>query len=105
MHMTTVRPRYVPTPYQDAAESGRVILRDGSTAFVRIARREDCEALSVFFEQLTLEARHHRFFSASAPRPELIASLCDNSDPRSALTLIVIGGRHGEPRIVATGSY
>ena len=27
--MATVRPRFVPTPYQDAAEAGRLILRDG----------------------------------------------------------------------------
>ncbi len=100
-----VRPRYVPTPYQDGTESGRLILRDGSTAFVRVARPEDRGALSAFFEHLSADARRRRFFSASAPRPELITSLCDNSDPHSALTLLVTRTREGEPRIVATGSY
>ena len=100
-----VRPRFVPTPYQDTAESGRLILRDGSTAFVRIARPEDREALHAFFEHLSLEARRRRFFSASPPHPELIASLCDSSDPHSVLTLLVTRTRQGEPRIVGTGSY
>jgi hypothetical protein len=35
-----VRPRYLPLPYQDAAECGRLILRDGSTAQIRPARPE-----------------------------------------------------------------
>jgi hypothetical protein len=33
MH-TPARPRFVPPPYQDSAESGRLILRDGTTAHV-----------------------------------------------------------------------
>jgi acetyl coenzyme A synthetase (ADP forming)-like protein len=98
---TPVRARYVPIPYQDLPESGRVILRDGTTAQVRPARPDDQEALRAFFEHLSPESRRHRFFSASLPRPELIASLCDSSDPRSAFTLLVIRGDH----IIATGSY
>ena len=100
-----VRPRFVPIPYQDATESGRLVLRDGSTAVVRVARPEDREALSVFFERLSPDARRRRFFSASVPRPGLIASLCDTSNPHSALTLLVTRTRQGERRIVATGSY
>ncbi|HXG08217.1 MAG TPA: GNAT family N-acetyltransferase [Gemmataceae bacterium] len=102
---TSVRPRYLPPPYQDAAESGRLILRDGSTAQVRPARPDDREALRAFFERLSPESRRRRFFSASLPRPELLAALCDNSDPRSAFTLVVTRIQEGEPRIIATGSY
>jgi hypothetical protein len=35
--MTPVRPLYVPPPYQDSAEAGRLILRDGTTATIRPA--------------------------------------------------------------------
>ena len=102
---TPVRPRYLPPPYQDAAESGRLILRDGTTAQIRPARPKDCEALRAFFERLSPESRRRRFFSVSPPRPELLTTLCDDSDPQSALTLVVIRAEEGESRIVATGSY
>ncbi len=72
---TSIRPRFVPPPYQDTAESGRLILRDGTTAEVRPARPEDCEALRVFFERLSPESRRRRFFSASLPRPDLLTAL------------------------------
>jgi acetyl coenzyme A synthetase (ADP forming)-like protein len=102
---TPIRPRFVPPPYQDSAESGRLILRDGSTAFIGVARPEDQAAMRDFFEHLSPESRRRRFFSAALPRPELIASLCDNSNPRSTLTLVVTRLAQGEPRIIATGSY
>lgn len=104
--MTTAsRLRYVPTPYQDATEAGRLILRDGSTAYLRTARPDDCAALSAFIEHLSPEARQRRFFSASLPRPELITALCDNSKPEARLTLLVTRIREGEQCVVATASY
>jgi acetyl coenzyme A synthetase (ADP forming)-like protein len=39
------------------------------------------------------------------PRPELISSLCDCSEPGSGLTLLATRVQDGEPRILATGSY
>jgi acetate---CoA ligase (ADP-forming) len=99
------RPRFVPPPFQDAAEQGRLILRDGSTATIRVAKPEDVEALRAFFEGLSPESRRRRFFSAAPPVPELISSLSDSSDPRSALTLLVMRTSEGAPPIVATGSY
>jgi len=102
---TPVRPRYLPPPYQDAAECGRLILRDGTTAQIRPARLEDCDALRVFFERLSPESRRRRFFSASTPRSELLTTLCDDSNPKSAFTLMVIRTEEGAPCIVATGSY
>jgi acetyl coenzyme A synthetase (ADP forming)-like protein len=100
-----VKPRFVPPPYQDAAESGRLILRDGTTAHVRIAHPEDRDALYAFFEQLSAEARRRRFFSASLPSREWIATLCESDQPQSVLTLIVTRTRDGHPQIVATGTY
>ena len=100
-----VRPRFVPPPYQDSAEAGRLILRDGSTAQVRPARPADREAMQAFFERLSPDSRRKRFFSAAAPRPELITTLCDSSDPFAALTLLVLRKLGKETRIIATGSY
>jgi acetyl coenzyme A synthetase (ADP forming)-like protein len=102
---TPIHPRFVPPPYQDAPEAGRLILRDGTTAQVRLARPEDKDALRAFFEWLSPESRRRRFFSVSLPSRELMASLCDSSDPHSALTLVVTRTHEGEPRIIATGSY
>lgn len=102
---SAVKPRFVPPPFQDAAEHGRLILRDGSTATIRVARQEDAEALRVFFDGLSSESRRRRFFSVAPPAAELITSLTDSSNPRSALTLLVIRTPEGAPRVVATGSY
>jgi acetyl coenzyme A synthetase (ADP forming)-like protein len=102
---TPVHARYLPPPYQDAAESGRLILRDGTTAQIRPARPADSVALRAFFERLSPESRRRRFFSASLPDRELVATLCDDADARSALTLVVIRAQENETRIVATGSY
>jgi hypothetical protein len=63
---TPVRPRYLPPPYQDAAESGRLILRDGTTAQIHPARPDDYEAVRAFFDRLSPESRRRRFFSASS---------------------------------------
>lgn len=103
--MSHVRPLYVPTPFQDAAEHGRLILRDGTTALLRVAQREDRAALREFFERLSPESRWRRFFSQSVPARELIDALCDSSNPEKVLTLIVLRTREDGSGIVATGSY
>jgi acetate---CoA ligase (ADP-forming) len=100
-----IHSRFLPTPYQDSAESGRLILRDGSTAFVRLAGAEDNQALIAFFGRCSSETMRRRFFSVSRPCSDVVASLCDNSESQSALTLVVTRTREGEPCIVATGSY
>jgi acetyl coenzyme A synthetase (ADP forming)-like protein len=100
-----VRPLYLPAPYQDSAEAGRLILRDGSTATIRIAQPADRKALVAFFNQLSPESRQKRFFSLASPRGEWIDTLCDPSNPRQQLSLIVIRTAGGAPRIIATGSY
>jgi hypothetical protein len=62
-----VRPLYLPAPYQDAADSGRLILRDGSTATIRITQPADREALVAFFDRLSPESKQKRFFSLADP--------------------------------------
>ncbi len=103
--MAHVCPLYVPPPYQDAVESGRLILRDGTTATLRVAQPDDLEALRAFFEHLSPESKRMRFFSLATPREELLRSLCDPSDPRLRLHLIVTRIWEGAPRIIATAGY
>jgi acetate---CoA ligase (ADP-forming) len=101
----SVRPRFVSPPYQDSAETGRLILRDGSTAYVRPAGPEDQPALEDFFRRLSPESRQLRFLSTSPPGRELIGVLCSGHDAHCALTLLVTRAHDGHPRVVATGSY
>lgn len=101
----TVRPLYYPLPLEEPAESGHVILRDGSTAQVRLSQPEDFDAMQAFIQRLSPDSRRHRFFSESSPPPDLIRSFCDSSDPRSMLTLVVIRIRDGTAQIIAAGSY
>ncbi len=103
--MAQVRPLYLPAPYQESAASGRLILRDGSAATIRIAQPDDREGLIAFFDQLSPESRQKRFFSLATPRGEWIDTLCDSSNPQKQLSLVVIRTTGGRPRIIATGSY
>jgi acetyl coenzyme A synthetase (ADP forming)-like protein len=103
--MTLVRPLYIPPPYQDAADAGRLILRDGTTATIRVAQPSDAPAMRAFFERLSPESRYRRFASAAAPDTELIDTLCDSRDPSTRLTLVVLRTVGGAPAIIATASY
>ena len=100
-----MRTLFLPPTFQDSAESGRLILRDGSTAFIRLSEPADLGALRDFFFQLSPESRKRRFFSSAKPSEELLSRQCDSSDPRSRLTLIVSRIVEGTSRIIATGSY
>src|ERR1035438_10241351 len=100
-----MRTLFLPPTYQDSAESGRLILRDGSTAFIRPSEPGDLDALREFFHQLSPESRRRRFFSAADPAESLLTRQCDSSNPRAQLTLIVSRVVEGSARIIATGSY
>jgi acetyl coenzyme A synthetase (ADP forming)-like protein len=58
-----------------------------------------------FVDRLSPESRRHRFFSESTPPAHLITVLCDSSNPRTQLTLIVTRIWEGTLRIIAAGSY
>jgi len=87
------------------AATTRVLLRDGSAAGVRLTSPADHDAMRRFFDELSPASRRLRFLAAVSASDELITRLCDNSDPTSALTLIV--GRRSEAgtQIVGVGSY
>jgi acetate---CoA ligase (ADP-forming) len=100
-----VHPVFIPAPYQDSAESGRLILKDGSTATVRVATAGDAPAVADFFHRLSPESRQHRFFSIAEPSTELVKSLCNSSNPRAQLTLVITRITEGHEVIIGAGSY
>jgi succinyl-CoA synthetase alpha subunit/GNAT superfamily N-acetyltransferase len=102
---TSVPPCAAPPFAPDVTDPDFLTLRDSSTVQVHVAGPGDREALADFFKRLSPESRQRRFLSLSLPRPELIASLCDGSEPRSGLTLVATRVQGGEPRVLATGSY
>jgi len=89
----------------DQRESGSLILRDGTTAGIRLSNPSDTTSMQQFIERLSPESRRHRFFSEGLPQADLVAALCDSSAPRSQLTLIVTRQWEDALRIVAAGSY
>lgn len=100
-----VRPFYIPPLPREELDSGRLILKDGTSAEIRPARPSDQAALRAFVDRLSQESRRHRFFSESGPSADVLASLCDSSDPRTRLTLLVTRVWEGAPRVIAAGSY
>jgi acetyl coenzyme A synthetase (ADP forming)-like protein len=88
-------------PGLDDIHSHRVVLRDGSTASIRLTTVEDAPALANFFAQLSPTSRYQRFLSAAPPPDDLVRRLSDSSDPSHTLTLIV----ERASGIVATASY
>ena len=103
--MKQVRPLYIPPLLSDHAESGQLILRDGTTAVIRLAIASDAAMMQQFVNRLSPESKRHRFFSEGRPPAEQIAALCDSSNPRTQLTLIATRILEGTLRIIASGSY
>jgi acetyl coenzyme A synthetase (ADP forming)-like protein len=102
---TSETPRAAPLLSPDTPDPDFCTLRDGSTVQLHTAGPGDREALADFFRRLSPESRWRRFLSLSLPRPELISSLCDGSEPRSGLTLLATRVQGGGPRVIAAGSY
>ena len=103
--MASVRPRYLPFPSQDSPESGRLILRDGTTATIRITRPEDKTMMAEFFASLSKASNLRRFFSLTGPNEKTIEFFCNSSNPRAQLSLIVMRQLDRGPGIIATGTY
>ena len=103
--MKQVRPLYIPPLLSDHATPGQLILRDGTTAVIRLAGPKDAAMMQQFINRLSPESKRHRFFSEGRPPADLIAALCDSSNPRAQLTLIATRMLEGTLRIIASGSY
>ena len=100
--MNAVKPMFFPTPYQEAADAGRMILRDGSAAVVRRAGPGDAKAVRAFYGRLSAQSRWMRFFSEAKPQEEAVRGICDDSRPEELVTLLVL---RGEGQVIATGSW
>ena len=82
-----------------------MILRDGTTAAIRVAHPGDELPMARFFASLSPESRRRRFFSLAVPSDKLIGSFCDVSDPHNQLTLIVTQLVGSVETLIAVGSY
>ncbi len=100
-----IRARYISPPFQDAAASGRLILRDGSMAEIRVAQPSDLQELRVFLDHFMAASGRLPALARSQPDSDLLVSLCDDRSPDSAMTLLVFRDHNGQSRIMATGSY
>jgi acetyl coenzyme A synthetase (ADP forming)-like protein len=100
-----MRPVVVTLPAGDEFESPRLVLRDGSTASVSVARAADREAVQRFFHDLSPESRRKRFFTSSEPPEALVDRFCQDGDPAHALTLVVRRHVEKDVRVIAVASY
>ena len=96
---------FVPPPYQDDVDSGRLILLDGTVAIIRPAISGDRVKLRSFFDNLSFESRQQRFLSTSPPGTDLVDILCDSAMPSRQFTLVVTRNAGVEEQIIATGFY
>ncbi len=97
--------RHLPYAFLVSGEVDRVLLRDGSSAQIRIARPDDLLLMEDFFSRLSIESRRHRFGTAGAPRKDFARDFCDDSDPSKRLTLIAVRRPGGTEKILGTGTY
>src|SRR6185436_6819870 len=84
----------------DPVESVDVVLRDGATAHLRPARRDDRAAVREFYQQLSPQSRYFRFFG----KPHLDGIVDDvvrAVESGTAVTLLA----EIDHRIVAVGQY
>src|SRR5579864_8263819 len=99
----------LPVSPPSAAEPGstaRVVLRDGSTAGVRLTTLADRQTMRRFFEHLSSESLRRRFLGVTARVAESVLDrLCDSSDPSRAMTLVVRRHSDEEERFIGVGSY
>lgn len=82
-----------------------LILRDGSTARVRVSRPEDAADVAAFIERAR---EHHGGAMPLLSRPYATLSLeelLDSSDPGRHLTLLAIRSVDGEDRVVGAAGY
>ena len=95
-------PPFVAQP----AATARLILRDGSTAGIRLTTPTDRSMMDGFFRRLSAESRRLRFLAPAHASADLVGRMCDNSDPRHAVTLVVCRqNRDGVTQFIGVGSY
>ena len=83
--MRPIRAVFLPPTTDLLRQPGHILLKDGTAAELRISQQSDAGALRQFIDRLSAKSKRHRFFSETVPPEEIIASLCDSSNPRSQL--------------------
>ena len=76
-------------PTQQDPDSGRIILKDGSSANLRAAQSDDFQAMRDFNHRLSIESLQFRFFSNQEPDDTVVRQLCESADPTDHMTLLV----------------
>lgn len=82
-----------------------VILRDGSTLYLRPIQREDEERLLALFSRLSPRAIYLRFHHVLKQLPKEEARRLCTVDYENAFALVATVGEDVEERIVAVGPY
>ena len=98
------RTRYRAPEPQGPAEMGQVILKDGSTAYLRPANAEDKAMLITFLEGISKEAYVRRFF-ADTPYESAAKRMLAREPVAMKLVLFVLTGDPANPSIMAAGEY
>ena len=83
---------------------GQVILKDGSTAYLRPAKAEDKDLLIRFLQGISKEAYVRRFF-AETPYESAAKRMLEHEPVEMKLVLFVLTGDPQDPSIIATGEY
>jgi acetyl coenzyme A synthetase (ADP forming)-like protein len=86
-------------------EAPPLILRDGSTARVRVAVPSDREAFAEFLARLEAQVGPDGPLVGSAGLTPSVDALCDDADPHRRLTLVAVRTVGGKARIVAACGY
>ena len=102
--MSEPRTYYQAPEPQGPAEMGQVILKDGSTAYLRPARSEDKDLLIRFLKGISKEAYVRRFF-AETPYESAAKRMLKREPVEMKLVLFVLIGDPKSPSIIAAGEY
>jgi hypothetical protein len=65
-----IRPLFLPPSSDFFCQPGRIILKDGRTAELRVSSQSDVDALQLFIHGLSSESKQHRFFSETVPESQ-----------------------------------
>ena len=94
-----------PAPATEDLDAPRLILRDGSSATVRLATPADRDELRRFFRDLSPESRRQRFLAAGQAPEAIVDQFCAPSNPSRGLTLLAVRHIDGQNHIIAAAGY
>lgn len=82
-----------------------VVLRDGTSAVLRLTEPSDHDAVRRFFHELSPESRQRRFFTLAEPLEAFVDAFCDSGNLRRQATLVALSADESAARPIAIGSY